>query len=115
MTWEALEHAGIAPDGLAGSSTGVFVGMSTFDYANLVVRNGDPADIGTYSGTGVAGSVAAGRLSYFLGLRGPTVAVDTACSSSLVAAVAWRRRACGPAPATWPWPAASTSSSSRRR
>nr|MBP9051374.1 SDR family NAD(P)-dependent oxidoreductase [Ilumatobacteraceae bacterium] len=84
VTWEALEHAGVAPDRLTGSATGVFVGMSTFDYSNLV-RDRDPEDMGTYSGTGVSGAVAAGRLSYVLGLRGPAMCLDTACSSSLVA------------------------------
>lgn len=84
VTWEALERASIAPDRLAGSMTGMFVGISTSDYANLKMRS-DRAAIGPYDGTGVAASVAAGRLSYVLGLRGPAVALDTACSSSLVA------------------------------
>ena len=87
VTWEALEHAGVRADRLAGSPTGVFVGMGTTDYANLQMRTGDPADIGTYFGTGVAPCVAAGRLSYLLGLRGPALTLDTACSSSLVAVV----------------------------
>jgi acyl transferase domain-containing protein/acyl carrier protein len=86
VTWEALEHAGIAPDSLAGSATGVFVGLGTADYSNLQMRAGDPASIGRYYGTGSALSVAAGRIAYVLGLRGPTLALDTACSSSLVAA-----------------------------
>ncbi len=85
VAWETFERAGIAPDSLTGSSTGVFVGIGTYDYANLTVRNGDPQALTTYFGTGVAGSIAAGRISYVLGLRGPTVSLDTACSSSLVA------------------------------
>jgi acyl transferase domain-containing protein len=85
VTWEALEHAGIAPDSLAGSSTGVFIGLGTADYSNLQMRAGDPTSIGRYYGTGSALSVAAGRIAYVLGLRGPTLALDTACSSSLVA------------------------------
>ena len=85
VAWESLEHAGIAPDSLTGSSTGVFVGMGTNDYSNLQVRAGDPRVIDTYYGTGVAPCVAAGRLSYVLGLSGPALALDTACSSSLVA------------------------------
>ena len=85
VAWEALEHAGVAPDGVAGSATGVFVGLSTTDYANLQIRDGDPADFGAYYGTGVAPCVAAGRISYVLGLRGPALTLDTACSSSLVA------------------------------
>ncbi len=85
VSWEALEHAGIAPDSLAGSSTGVFVGLGTTDYSNLQLRSTDAATIGRYYGTGSSLSVAAGRISYILGLRGPTLALDTACSSSLVA------------------------------
>ena len=85
VTWEALEHAAIAPDSLAGSATGVFIGLGTADYSNLQLRGGDPATIGRYYGTGSALAVAAGRIAYVLGLRGPTMALDTACSSSLVA------------------------------
>jgi acyl transferase domain-containing protein/acyl carrier protein len=83
VAWEALEHAGISPDALRGSETGVFVGISTSDYSALQLR--DPALVDAYAGTGNAHSVAANRLSYFLDLRGPSLAVDTACSSSLVA------------------------------
>ena len=81
VAWEALENAGIAPDRLAGTATGVFVGISTHDYLGLQVRS----DISAYTGTGNAFSAAAGRISYVLGLEGPSLAVDTACSSSLVA------------------------------
>ncbi|MDO8300150.1 type I polyketide synthase, partial [Lacisediminimonas sp.] len=84
MSWHALEDAGIAPAALAGSSTGVYVGMSSHDYSQLMARGGEQA-IGTYMGTGTAHSAAAGRLSYVLGLEGPCLAIDTACSSSLVA------------------------------
>ena len=84
VSWEALENAGIRADLLNGSSTGVFVGMSTNDYGSLLAMSGDSA-LDAYSGSGVARSVAAGRLSYFLGLKGPNLAVDTACSSSAVA------------------------------
>jgi acyl transferase domain-containing protein len=83
VTWEALEHAGQAPDRLAGSATGVFVGISTHDYARMLL--GSPEHVHAYAGTGGAASIAANRLSYVLDLRGPSVAVDTACSSSLVA------------------------------
>jgi acyl transferase domain-containing protein/acyl-CoA synthetase (AMP-forming)/AMP-acid ligase II/SAM-dependent methyltransferase/acyl carrier protein len=82
-TWEALEHAGLAPDRLAGSATGIFVGISTSDYCRLLVAHAGHAD--AYLGTGNAGSMAANRLSYHLDFHGPSVAVDTACSSSLVA------------------------------
>jgi acyl transferase domain-containing protein len=84
-TWEALEHAGIAPARLAGSAGGVFLGVSTSDYLQLGLWSGDPERIDPYSATGGASSVTAGRVSYLLGLRGPSLAVNTACSSSLVA------------------------------
>jgi len=79
VSWEALEHAGYCPDQLAGSQTGVFTGISTWDYFTLQL---EPPPRG---GTGMALSIAANRLSYLLDLRGPSMAVDTACSSSLVA------------------------------
>ena len=81
--WHALEDAGIAPDSLAGSTAGVFVGLCNNDYGRMLFAQRETID--TYVATGNAGSVAAGRLSYFLGARGPNVTVDTACSSSLVA------------------------------
>ncbi|MFG1954464.1 type I polyketide synthase, partial [Micromonospora sp. NPDC048830] len=84
VAWEALEDAGQVPGRLAGSRTGVFVGIGTDDYS-LMLRSADPASMDAYTGTGNAFSVAAGRLSYLLGLQGPSMAVDTACSSSLVA------------------------------
>ncbi|MCB1055710.1 MAG: beta-ketoacyl synthase, partial [Acidobacteria bacterium] len=84
VAWHALEHAGIVPAELAGSATGVFVGISTNDYRQLQM-GGDPERIDAYAGTGNALSIAANRLSYALDLRGPSLAVDTACSSSLVA------------------------------
>jgi acyl transferase domain-containing protein/acyl carrier protein len=89
VTWEALELAGQSPGQLYGSSTGVFIGMSTFDYALHQVGGAvDPEDldrIDGYVATGTTMSPAAGRLSYVLGLNGPSMVVDTACSSSLVA------------------------------
>jgi acyl transferase domain-containing protein/acyl carrier protein len=84
VSWEALEDAGERAELLNGSQTGVFFGMSTNDYASLIVEGNDDA-LGAYSGTGLARSVAAGRVSYFLGLRGPNMSIDTACSSSAVA------------------------------
>ncbi|EXG82136.1 type I polyketide synthase [Cryptosporangium arvum] len=82
-TWEAIERAGLDAVRLRGSRTGVFVGTNGQDYAYLLIRSLDDAtgDIGT----GIAASATSGRLSYSLGLEGPTVTVDTACSSSLVA------------------------------
>jgi acyl transferase domain-containing protein/SAM-dependent methyltransferase/acyl carrier protein len=83
--WEALEHAGQAPDQLNGSRTGVFMGISTTDYARLSTVAGDIAEIDVYHATGsVSHAVASGRLAYLLGLQGPTMSLDTACSSSLV-------------------------------
>lgn len=84
IAWEALEHAGIPPLSLAGTATGVFVGITAVDYARVIYRD-DLARIDTYCATGNVANIAAGRLSYVLGLRGPSVAMDTACSSSLVA------------------------------
>jgi acyl transferase domain-containing protein/acyl carrier protein len=83
VAWEALESAGQAPDRLSGTQTGVFIGMMNTDYENIGA--GDATRIDPYFVTGNAHSIAAGRLSYLLGLQGPSLAVDTACSSSLVA------------------------------
>ena len=84
-TWEALENAGIAPDTLAGSRTGVYVGILGTDYASMQTANDGINEIGPYYGSGVAHSIASGRISYLLGLQGPSISIDTACSSSLVA------------------------------
>ena len=81
-SWEALEHAGIAPDRLTGSRTGVFVGLMYQEYAALGGSSLERLD--GYVGTGSTASVASGRISYVLGLQGPSMTVDTACSSSLV-------------------------------
>jgi acyl transferase domain-containing protein len=85
VTWEALERAGIPPDSLMGQRGGVFIGISTSDYFQLELRSVAAESIDAYLASGGCGSVAAGRLAYFLGLQGPAVAIDTACSSSLVA------------------------------
>ena len=84
-SWAALEDAGIAPDGLRGSRTGVFGGISTNDYHALVDETVDDPSATLYKSTGVALSAAIGRIAFALGLEGPAMAVDTACSSSLVA------------------------------
>ncbi|MEM9923109.1 MAG: type I polyketide synthase [Cyanobacteria bacterium P01_D01_bin.50] len=84
VSWEALENAGMAADKLAGSKTGVFVGINASDYAQLQTKCNDDSNLNAYFFTGTTFSVAAGRLSYILGLQGPTLALDTACSSSLV-------------------------------
>ena len=85
VAWEALEHAGQPPDRLAGSATGVFVGITGTEYQQLLMRSADPAILDAYVMTGNFLNAAAGRLAYVLGLQGPCAAVDTACSSSLVA------------------------------
>ncbi|MGE3805458.1 MAG: SDR family NAD(P)-dependent oxidoreductase, partial [Gemmataceae bacterium] len=82
--WEALEHAGLSAERLAGGRTGVYVGICGSDYAGLLLGRGHE-EIDAYLGTGTSPAAAAGRLSYALGLQGPCVAIDTACSSSLVA------------------------------
>src|SRR3569833_2362483 len=84
VSWEALENARIAPESLAGSSTGVWVGVCNTDHFLRVIEHAGEA-VDMYLASGNAPSVVAGRLSYFLGLRGPALAIDTACSSSLVA------------------------------
>ncbi len=83
--WDAIEDAGLDAGALFGSRTGVFVGISSFDYASLRGQTGDPAQVDAYHATGVSHSAAAGRIAYYLGLQGPAMAIDTACSSSLAA------------------------------
>ena len=80
---ESLAHAGLEPERLTGSRTGVFIGISNLDYLRL--QSGQPAATDPYAGTGTALSIAANRISFHFDLRGPSWAVDTACSSSLVA------------------------------
>jgi acyl transferase domain-containing protein/acyl carrier protein len=84
VSWEALEHAGLSPERLAGSPTGVFFGLCNSDHFHRVLQRGSDT-IDAYIASGNAHSVASGRVSYFLGLQGPALSIDTACSSSLVA------------------------------
>ncbi|MDX2679235.1 polyketide synthase [Streptomyces soliscabiei] len=94
--WQAMEDAGCAPQRLAGSRTGVFVGISTNDYRQLQTRDGYTGV--AHDGTGTSASIAANRVSYTFDLRGPSQSIDTACSSSLVAlhaaCTSLRRREC---------------------
>ncbi len=83
ISWETLEYAAISPNSLKDSQTGVFIGINSSDYLQLQLTQ--DKDLDAYAFTGNTPSVAAGRLSYYLGLQGPTLAIDTACSSSLVA------------------------------
>lgn len=82
---EALDHAGIAIDRRSAVLGGVFLGMTTSDYAHVALSRGGRAAIDAYFASGNTANAAAGRLAYALGLRGPAMAVDSACSSSLVA------------------------------
>ncbi|WP_155372903.1 SDR family NAD(P)-dependent oxidoreductase [Catellatospora vulcania] len=83
VTWRAVEDAGYRPSALAGSRTGLFAGVSTSDYLDLLHRNG--VDVQAHTATGLSHSILANRVSRLLDLRGPSEAMDTACSSALVA------------------------------
>ncbi len=85
VAWEALENAGQTKTQLAGSQTGVFMGVHSHSSDYWGLQSETPEHLDIYSGTGTAHSVFSGRLSYLLDLQGPSLAVDTACSSSLVA------------------------------
>ena len=95
--WAALEHANIDPTGLRHGSGGVYIGVSNGDY-NAELDALTPEELDGHLGAGLAHSALCGRLSYFLGWRGPCLSVDTACSSSLVAlhlaVTGLRRREC---------------------
>ncbi|WP_424098349.1 alpha/beta fold hydrolase [Moorena producens] len=84
VAWEALENSSLVPEQLAGSQTGVFVGICANDYAWQLAKQ-DPTATDLYVGSGNAYSPAAGRLSYFFDFTGPCLAVDTGCGSSLAA------------------------------
>jgi acyl transferase domain-containing protein len=83
VCWEALEDADIDPTSLAGSRAGVFVAIANNDYAGQTLY--DVRHVTAHASTGSAHSIAAGRISYLLDLKGPSEAIDSACSSSLTA------------------------------
>ncbi|MFJ2029060.1 SDR family NAD(P)-dependent oxidoreductase [Streptosporangium sp. NPDC087985] len=94
MAVEALDDAGIDPAVLAGTDTGVFIGISDPAYGTMQAL--EPGAMGPYSMSGATLSIAANRLSHFFDLRGPSMSIDTACSSSLTAVErAWRSLAEG--------------------
>jgi amino acid adenylation domain-containing protein len=86
VAYEAVEDAGLTLASLAGNRAGVYVGISSFDYASLQFDSAGQTAIDAYTNLGSALCIAANRISYFFNLTGPSLAVDTACSSSLVAA-----------------------------
>ena len=83
VTWEALEDGGVSPDVMAGSKTGVYVGIASNDYANIQMRG--PSDVDVHTNSGSTLSIASNRISFLYDFKGPSVSVDTACSSALVA------------------------------
>ena len=86
-SWQALEDAGIDPDRLKGSRTGVYAGISTNDYRGVILEASDTAEPASslYAVSGTSYNTAIGRVAFALGLQGPAIALDTACSSSLAA------------------------------
>ena len=83
VAWEAIEDAGIPPRKIAGTRTGVYIGIASSDYAQIQMTNHEGLDVHSNSGNTL--SIASNRISYALDLKGPSLSVDTACSSSLVA------------------------------
>ena len=73
VSWEALEHAGQAPDRLERTPTGVYMGVCGSDYAYLQLKSGDSTLLNSHFTSGIAHSVVTGRLSYLLGLQGPSI------------------------------------------
>lgn len=83
LSWEALERAAIDPQTLRGSKTGVYVGVTTNDYGEQIIRSHGLKDLDSFFLSGNTSNAIAGRISYFFGFQGPSLTVDTACSSSL--------------------------------
>ncbi|GHJ35502.1 type I polyketide synthase [Streptomyces sp. TS71-3] len=84
LAWEALEDAGLAPLSLVGSDTGVFMASCWGDYAALAHYRGPDSRITPHTATGMHDGIIANRVSYVLGLQGPSMAIDAACAGSLV-------------------------------
>ncbi|MFD4660075.1 acyltransferase domain-containing protein [Kitasatospora sp. NPDC058444] len=84
LSWEALEDAGIAPHSLVGSDTGVFMASCWGDYAALAHYRGPDSQITPHTATGMHDGIIANRVSYVLGLQGPSMAIDSACAGSLI-------------------------------
>ena len=108
VAWEALEDAGIPPHAIRGTQTSVFVGLTANDYTRRSRAELRPERFDAYIPFGNAANFAAGRLAYFLGVRGPALVVDTACSSSLVAVHSGLSEPARGGKATPRWPAEST-------
>ena len=83
-TERLLRNSFIPLDEIRNSNTGVYIGISTSDYSQLMYENNDKSDLSLYLMTGLNSATASGRISYFYGLEGPSISIDTACSSSLV-------------------------------
>ena len=81
LAFEAFEDAGLPQGQLEGSRTGVFLGLEKADFIRAGLYSGDPERITPYTATGIAGSAAAGRISYLFDLRGPCLLLDAACAS----------------------------------
>jgi acyl transferase domain-containing protein/acyl carrier protein len=98
LTHEAMENAGLNVREMIGSNTGVYVGIGSNDYQVRHFHSGDYNLVNPYSYTGSAGCAIAGRISYMMGLQGPSMSIDTACSASIIAAhvgsTALRNREC---------------------
>ncbi len=82
VSWQALEHACIDPKSLAGTETGVYVGIGSQEYGTL--QAGDEQNLDLYSCTGSSQAIAANRISYLMDFHGPSMTIDTACSGALV-------------------------------
>jgi malonyl CoA-acyl carrier protein transacylase len=85
VSWEAMENAGLVPEQMSGSQTGIFMGLFMNDYDQFTVYTGDLRDIDAHGSLGSLRSMAAGRLAYAYDLQGPVMQIDTACSSALLA------------------------------